>query len=329
MKLVVSIGDPNGIGIEIFIKALQELSDEYLNKIDFFLAGNLSTISDYIYKMGYRLKFDKEGFYIKNKYVRIIEVAEFSPIEFGQITLSAGHLSASAVEYALQETISKKYDAMLTLPVSKESLYKAGWKYPGHTEMLAAGCNVENPLMILCTRKMRVALATVHIPISKVPESLSIDSITELATIFNRSLKHDYGIEKPKIALLGLNPHAGENGNIGREEIDIIEPAIKQLNQNNILAEGAFPSDGFFAHGAYEHFDGILAMYHDQGLIPLKMSAQGAGVNVTAGLPIVRTSPDHGTAFAIAGKNIADHRSTLEAIEMAYDFVQNRRRIFE
>ncbi len=329
MKLVVSIGDPNGIGIEIFIKALQELSDEYLNKIDFYLAGNLTTISDYIFKMGYRLKFDKEGFYIKNKYVRIIEVAEFSPIEFGHIALSAGKLSASAVEYALQETISKKYDAMLTLPVSKESLYKAGWKYPGHTEMLAAGCKVKNPLMILCTRKMRVALATVHIPISKVPESLSIDSITELATIFSRSLKHDYGIEKPKIALLGLNPHSGENGNMGREEIDIIEPAIKKLNQNNILAEGAFPSDGFFAHGAYENYDGILAMYHDQGLIPLKMSAQGAGVNVTAGLPIVRTSPDHGTAFAIAGKNIADHRSTLEAIEMAYDFVQNRRRIFE
>ncbi len=329
MKLVVSIGDPNGIGIEIFIKALQELSDEYLNKIDFYLAGNLTTISDYIFKMGYRLKFDKEGFYIKNKYVRIIEVAEFSPIEFGNITLSAGKLSASAVEYSLQETISKKYDAMLTLPVSKESLYKAGWKYPGHTEMLAAGCKVKNPLMILCTRKMRVALATVHIPISKVPESLSIDSITELATIFNSSLKHDYGIEKPKIALLGLNPHSGENGNMGREEIDIIEPAIKKLNQNNILAEGAFPSDGFFAHGAYENYDGILAMYHDQGLIPLKMSAQGAGVNVTAGLPIVRTSPDHGTAFAIAGKNIADHRSTLEAIEMAYDFVQNRRRIFE
>ncbi len=329
MKLVISLGDPNGIGIEIFIKAVKELSQDYLNRIDFFLAGNLTTISNYIYKMGYLVKFDKEGFYINDNYIRVINVGVDSPIEFSKITLSAGKLSAAAVEYALQETINKTFDAMLTLPVSKESLYKAGWKYPGHTEMLAAGCNVENPLMILCTRKMRVALATVHIPITKVPESISIDSLLELATIFNYSLVHDYGIDNPKIALLGLNPHAGENGNIGTEEIDIIEPAIKKLNEKGILAEGAFPADGFFAHGAYHNYDGILAMYHDQGLIPLKMSANGAGVNVTAGLPIVRTSPDHGTAFAIAGKDIADHRSTLEAIEMAYDFVQNRKRIFE
>ncbi len=329
MKLVVSIGDPNGIGIEIFIKAIKELGDNYLQKIDFYLAGNLTTISDYIYKMGYRLKFDKQGFYINNKYIKVIDVAESSPIEFGQITLSAGKLSSAAVEYALSETISKTYDAMLTLPVSKESLYKAGWKYPGHTEMLAAGCNVEKPLMILCTRKMRVALATVHIPISEVPTAISIESLIELTSVFNYSLKHDYGIDNPKIALLGLNPHAGENGNIGKEEVNIIEPAIKKLKESDINAEGAFPSDGFFAHGEYKKYDGILAMYHDQGLIPLKMSAKGAGVNVTAGLPIIRTSPDHGTAFAIAGKDIADHRSTLEAIEMAFDFVVNRKRIFE
>jgi 4-hydroxythreonine-4-phosphate dehydrogenase len=329
MKLAVSLGDPNGIGIEIFIKAVEALDRDLLTKIDFYLAGNLTTISDYIYKMGYKLKFDKQGFYINDKYIKVIDIATASPIEFGKISLSAGKLSAAAVEYALEYTINKTYDAMLTLPVSKESLYKAGWKYPGHTEMLAAGCNTDKPLMILCTREMRVALATVHIPVSEVPQSLSIENIVELSVIFNKALKLDYGIGKPKVALLGLNPHAGENGNIGKEEIDIIIPAIEILRQKEIIVEGPFPSDGFFAHGAYRDFDGILAMYHDQGLIPLKMSAQGAGVNVTAGLPIIRTSPDHGTAFAIAGKNIADHRSTLEAIEMAYEFVQNRRRIFD
>lgn len=329
MKLVVSLGDPNGIGIEIFIKAIEELNEAYLNKTDFYIAGNLTTVSNYIYKMGYRLKFDKQGFYVKDKYIRVIDVAEPSPIEFGQISLNAGSLSAAAVEYALQGTIDKTYDAMLTLPVSKESLYKAGWKYPGHTEMLAAGCNVEKPLMILCTRQMRIALATVHIPISEVSEAISVDSLLELASVFSYSLKHDYAISNPKIAILGLNPHAGENGNIGIEESKTIEPAIAKIVEDGINAEGPFPADGFFAHGEYEKYDGILAMYHDQGLIPLKMSAKGAGVNVTAGLPIVRTSPDHGTAFAIAGKNIADHRSTLEAIEMAYDFVENRKRIFE
>jgi 4-hydroxythreonine-4-phosphate dehydrogenase len=213
------------------------------------------------------------------------------------------------------------------MPVAKSSLYLAGWKYPGHTEMLADYCQSQEHLMILMTDRVRVALATIHIPLSRINQILSSELIISKTITLHECLKTDFGIDSPAIAVLGLNPHAGEDGALGEEENKIILPAIKKLNVSGIRAEGPFPADGFFAHGAYRNYDAILAMYHDQGLIPLKMLAAGGGVNFTAGLPIVRTSPDHGTAYSIAGKNEANSQSSYDAIISAIEIVKRRKSI--
>jgi 4-hydroxythreonine-4-phosphate dehydrogenase len=180
--------------------------------------------------------------------------------------------------------------------------------------------------MILCDESIRVALVTIHVPLLRVPSLIDKKRVLDHIKLFNQSLKRDFGFTSPKLAVLGLNPHAGESGNIGREELEEIIPAIEVAKFNGLSVSGPFPADGFFAHGDYKNFDGILAMYHDQGLIPLKLLARGAGVNFTAGLPIVRTSPDHGTGFSIAGKNLADEMSVMNAIRLAENVVGRSRR---
>ncbi|MFH1050022.1 MAG: 4-hydroxythreonine-4-phosphate dehydrogenase PdxA [bacterium] len=338
MKIIFTIGDCNGIGLEVLIKALIKFDDFSKSssfdklrmtnsQVDFSIVGNEKTIKEYLSYFNFPITVNNNTIELNNRKILIIKSAAYSPVQFGKETKSAGRLAAKSIEKALALTLKNQYDAMITMPVSKSVLYKAGWKYPGHTEMLADVCNVKNPLMLLCTDKIRVGLATIHIPLSKVHKSITKSGLIETAQKFNLSLKQDFGIKAPKIALLGLNPHAGESGDIGKEEIKIIIPAINELNKQGIKTFGPFPADGFFAHGEYKQFHGILAMYHDQGLIPLKLLAKGSGVNFTAGLPIVRTSPDHGTAFGIAGQNKADCRSTLHAIELAIEVVRKRRKI--
>lgn len=324
MKLVVSMGDCNGIGIEVMIKAITsfDLQSAFANETDITVAGNLDTIKEYVkhykYPSGdFPVWFEDNGIIINKRYCTILECENYSPVEFGEETVSAGKLAAEAITKALDATINNEFDAFVTMPVSKAVLYKSGWKFPGHTEMLADRCGIEKPMMILCDMDIRVAIATIHIPIKDVPGTLTANHIIERIETFNNSLINDYGIDNPKIALLGLNPHAGEDGGIGLEENETIIPAMEQTIKNGVKADGPFPADGFFAHGAYKNYDGILAMYHDQGLIPLKMLAKGGGVNVTAGLPIVRTSPDHGTAFEIAGTGIANEASSTMALELA------------
>ncbi|MFA6440153.1 MAG: 4-hydroxythreonine-4-phosphate dehydrogenase PdxA, partial [Bacteriovoracaceae bacterium] len=202
----------------------------------------------------------------------------------------------------------------------------AGYNFPGQTEMLAMLTRSDRVTMMLLSKTMRVALATVHIPLKKVSENLSIDRIVEKLDTVSTSLRRDLGIAKPSIAVLGVNPHAGENGAIGTEELEVLIPAIKKAVDKNIYAFGPFPADGFFASKAYKQYDAILAMYHDQGLIPLKMSGFDEGVNFSAGLKIIRTSPDHGTAFDIAGKNIANPGSMISAIELATTIIEYRKR---
>lgn len=327
MKIVISSGDCNGIGIEVMLKSIIAFDDDNNTpaNIEISIAGNTETIKEYISAYNLPVLLESGGMYINERFCKIYQCSNYSPVEFGAQTKSAGALAAEAIEIALAHTMSGEYNALVTMPVSKSSLYLAGWKYPGHTEMLADRCSVAKPLMILCDANMRVALATIHEPISKVPSLLNAHDITESLSIFSNSLSKDFGIAEPSIAVLGLNPHAGEDSTMGSEEQSIIIPAINQSKAMGIRAEGPFPADGFFAHGEYKKFAGILAMYHDQGLIPLKLLAGGAGVNFTAGLPIVRTSPDHGTAFPIAGKNSADHISTLNAINLAIE-IANRRK---
>lgn len=328
MNIIVTMGDPHGVGIECMLKAMREFikSHKDISKYNFEIVGNASIIQKHIDILKFPAEIKEETLILDGQKFPIVKCGEDFDLELGKNTKKAGAIAAAAIEYAVKETKSGKYDAMVTMPVSKKALYLSGWEFPGHTEMLAARCEVENPLMILCTRTIRVALLTVHIPISRVPEELDENRIIDYAEILNKSLIQDYGIDKPKIAVLGLNPHAGEDGSIGNEEELVYHDAIKKANNQGINLYGPFPSDGFFAHGEYKDFDGILASYHDQGLIPLKLLAKGAGVNYTAGLPIVRTSADHGTAFGIAGQNKAEAESSLEAIELAIEIVKNRAR---
>ncbi len=218
-------------------------------------------------------------------------------------------------------------DVLVTAPINKDTIQSETFTFPGHTEYLEASIgDGDKSLMVLCSDDIRVALVTAHMPLAKVPSAITKEAILEKLRIFNHSLQRDFAIDCPRIAVLSLNPHAGENGLLGTEERDVIIPAIEEAGNEKILAFGPYASDGFFGSEAYEKFDGILAMYHDQGLTPFKALAMDQGVNYTAGLPYVRTSPDHGTGFDIAGKDMASAESMRSAIYMAIDIYRNRLR---
>lgn len=326
MNILCTIGDCNGIGIEVLLKAFTELEEkELFPDVNFRVIAHAKTLGEYIQKTGSKARIEDDSLIIGKQRHSIIACSTEARVELGKESPSAGALAAEALEIAVQMLLQQGADAMVTMPVSKHALHLTGWNYPGQTEMLAARCGVATPQMILCTKSLRVALATIHVPLRDVPALVSTEGIVKSVRLLHESLCSDFALPQPRIAVLGLNPHAGEQGQIGSEEEENIIPAIIQAQQQGWAVEGPFPADGFFAHGEYRRFDGILAMYHDQGLIPLKLLAGGAGVNVTAALPIVRTSPDHGTAFAIAGKGIASHESVLQAIETAVMIASHRR----
>ncbi|MBI5324832.1 MAG: 4-hydroxythreonine-4-phosphate dehydrogenase PdxA [Ignavibacteriae bacterium] len=325
MRLIITIGDCNGVGLEVLIKAIDKIYKlESAFDFSFGIAGNKSTIKEYCDLAELPVQFEGSGLWIGNSFCEIVDINTHARVEFGKSTHDAGKLAIESLDKAIDLLIGHHYDALLTLPISKYSMYNAGWMFTGHTEYLAYKCNISNPLMILCSDSIRVALATIHVPFKVVPELINQHHIAEMIESFNYSLLKDFNILNPKIAILSLNPHAGENATIGTEEVDILMPAIQKSLSKGIYIEGPFASDGFFGFGLYKQFDGILAMYHDQGLIPLKLLSEGSGVNFTAGLPIVRTSPDHGTAYEIAGKNQAEPESTYQAILTAATVVKNR-----
>ncbi len=326
MKLAVSCGDINGVGLEVFFKALEKFFTEsdFYNDIEFTLAINKKILIEYTNLIRKKLIIKSDHFLFKGRRVNLIDFEADAGIHFGRVEKASGNVAAKSIEIITDKTVEGKFDAMLTLPISKEAIYQAGWKFPGHTEFIASKANTPNPLMIICTNTLRIIPLTIHVPIREVPDLITKELIIEYVKKINLTLKQDFNERFPKIAVLSLNPHAGESGKIGTEEKEIIAPAIKELKKMDIEARGPFPSDGFFAHGEYLRFDAILSMYHDQGLIPVKLLAMGSGINYTAGLPIIRTSPDHGTAFNIAGKNIASETSTFNAIEQSYKIFRNR-----
>jgi 4-hydroxythreonine-4-phosphate dehydrogenase len=248
-------------------------------------------------------------------------------IELGQPSKQAGLASFLSLEAAVRDLKSGLIDVLVTAPISKDNIQSEQFHFTGHTEYLESAAGDGNKaLMMLCTSNLRIALATVHIPIAQVPAALTTEGIREKLRMFNDSLKRDFEISCPRIAVLSLNPHSGENGMLGNEERDIIIPAIQQsVDEDKIQCFGPYAADGFFGSGNYKHYDAILAMYHDQGLAPFKALAGGDGVNYTAGLPVVRTSPAHGTAYDIAGKNEADENSFRQAIYTAIDVFRHRR----
>ena len=245
-------------------------------------------------------------------------------VELGKPSKESGKAAFDALERAMAEYKEGKFDVLVTAPIHKQMIQSESFTFPGHTEYIEQSIGEGKALMILANDCLRVALATGHVPVSQIASTLTQELIVEKLTIFNAALKSDFGINGPRIAVLALNPHAGDGGVIGTEEETIITPAIKAAREQGIICFGPYPADGFMGSGAFNRFDGVLAMYHDQGLAPFKTLAMENGVNFTAGLPIIRTSPDHGTAFDIAGKNMASADSFRQALYMAIDIHRNR-----
>lgn len=324
-RLLFTVGDVNGIGPEVLIKALRRsIRDEQFSAT---VIGNARLLAEHVQALGLNdVKISDTAITVADREHELIPLESDATFTPGNIDPLAGKLAGDAITRSITMLNDGQGDAVVTMPISKHALNLGGYQWPGHTEMIAHLSGGASPLMILLTSGLRVALATIHVPVSSVPSLLNPDLIRERYGTLHQTLIRDFGIPSPRIAVLGLNPHAGEDGTIGTEEQEYIAPLTEQLRTEGFQAEGPFPADGFFARYRADDYDGVLAMYHDQGLIPLKMFARGGGVNVTAGLPIVRTSPDHGTAFPIAGRGIADETSVMEAIHCALTIVENRSR---
>lgn len=323
--IAISMGDPNGIGPEVTLKSLTH--SDLGSSIPIWI-GNKRVFEYYSNKFGIDIpvKTFENDEELKPGSVYLLDLFGESDFELnpGEISEKAGSLAMQCVQKGIELCMKNKANALVTAPISKEAIHKAGFTVPGHTEFLAEKTGTKGVVMVLASENLRVALATIHIPLGEVKISLQKKKIQNKLRILDASLKRDFGLKNPKIGVLGLNPHAGDGGVIGKEEIEMIGPAIKELSHEGIHVEGPFAADGYFGSQIYKQFDATFAMYHDQGLIPFKTLTFGKGVNFTAGLPIIRTSPDHGTAFNIAGKNIADEQSFHAAYEMAFRMAENR-----
>lgn len=333
MRLLVTCGDPNGIGLELLLRALTAGALDSF-EAEMVLCAPPAVVAAYASALVQRgilppVEADRSGIRIGDRTLPIEEcfAAGYVP-RFGVPTPESGAIARAALEYAAQAMMSGIFDAVVTLPVSKEALRMAGFSFPGQTEFFGSVAGTQ-PTMILACAELRVALVTIHVPIARVADLITLEREASTIERFARSLAHDWLIASPRIAVLGLNPHAGEHGTIGDEDERVVRVAIEQVRRRGIEASGPYPADGFFARELWRSFDGVVAQYHDQGLIPLKTIARGRGVNVTAGLPFVRTSPDHGTAYDIAGRGQGDWGSLVEAIGMALYLATNRKRFSE
>lgn len=327
LKLGVSIGDPNGIGLEIIIKAF--LDQKTLNEFIAIVYSNVEIIEFHLA----HLKLDLEINLIKsiseslNGKLNVFEISSSNfKVDFGKSNIQSGDIAFRSLITASKHIIENKIDCLVTAPIDKNTIQSKNFKFNGHTEYLTKISNKNNSLMLMVHQNLKVGVVTNHLSIAQVAEAISIELILTKIAILEKSLKNDFNIKTPKIALLGLNPHAGDGGIIGIEEITIIKPAIKIANEKKFRVFGPFPADGFFASEKHKEFDAVLGMYHDQGLIPFKILSKNQGVNFTAGLPIIRTSPDHGTASDIAGKNKASFKSFMNALYLSKDIYNNRKR---
>jgi 4-hydroxythreonine-4-phosphate dehydrogenase len=327
VKVGITHGDMNGVGYEIIMKTFHD--QRMLETITPVVYGS-SKVASYHRKS---LNISEINFnLVKNagsaiaKRMNIVNIThEEVKIDLGKSTEIAGQLAFKALEAAVHDLQQHHIDVLVTAPINKKNMQTANFKFPGHSEYLADKAGSKEHLMLMVCDKLRVGVITGHIPLKDVPETLTSELILRKIELLNNSLVRDFGIRKPKIAVLGLNPHAGDLGVIGSEDGQIITPAIEQAWNRNFIVYGPFSADGFFGSNNYLKFDGILAMYHDQGMIPFKTLSFDKGINFTAGLPFVRTSPAHGTAYDIAGKNEASHNSFREAVYLAIDIYNNRK----
>ena len=318
-------GDLNGIGIELIIKTLSDhrlldvctpvvfASNKSLN---FYLKG----LTDYNFKYANTRELNR----LNPKQVNVVNCWEEEvAITPGQLTETGGKYALISLQQATQALKDGHLQGLVTAPIHKKNIQSADFNYTGHTPYFKAYFNVPDVVMFMVAENMRVGLVTEHVPVAEIAKHITREAILSKLKIMHSSLQKDFGIDKPRIAVLGLNPHAGDEGLIGNEEDTIIKPAIKEA-KHSMMVFGPYSSDAFFAHGQFERFDAVLAMYHDQGLIPFKSLSVGEGTNYTAGLPVVRTSPDHGTAFDIAGKDKADHSSFLASVFECIEIIRKR-----
>ncbi len=326
IRVGITQGDLNGIGYEIIIKTL--LDTRIMELFTPIVYGS-SRIASYHRKVlginDFSFNLIKKAQYANPKRPNIINCYNKEvKIDLGKSTEIAGKLSFLSLEAAIEDFKNNNIDVLVTAPINKKNIQSENFNFPGHTEYLAKKFNTKDHLMLMISDNIRIGVITGHIPLREVPEAITEELILKKIKIMNDSLIRDFCIRKPKIAIMGLNPHAGDEGLIGWEEQKIIIPAVKKAFDENILVYGPYSADGFFGSSSFKKFDGVLAMYHDQGLLPFKTLSFDTGVNFTAGLPIVRTSPAHGTAYDIAGKNQASPNSFRQAIYLASDIYKNR-----
>ena len=326
--LAVTLGDPNGIGPEIVLRAAHAPRARAAARL--VAVGSAGVLSEQARRLGLgpvaQVSAPDAG--ASDEALAVWDPGLDDGFAWGETSAAGGEQAVRAVEAACDLALDGAVDGIVTAPLSKEAIQLAGYHVPGHTELLQAQTGAETVVMVLASEQpagpLRVALVTIHVPISDVAALVTADRIAAVAGTLDAALRQDLGVAAPRLAVLGLNPHAGDGGVIGREEIDVVRPAIDALRAAGVAAEGPFPADAFFGRAAWTRFDAVLAMYHDQGLAPFKALAQGGGVNVTLGLPIVRTSPDHGTGFDIAGRGLADAGSLVEAVRLAATIARRR-----
>ncbi len=331
IRIAITQGDTNGIGYEVILKTFAEPT-------------MLELCTPIIYGNPHIAAYHRKACNLQAPFLTIQDASEAqegklnlvtcddteAPVSLGQPSEEAARQALLSLQAALTDCLQGKAEALVTAPINKHSIQSPEFSFPGHTEYIEAQAGEgAKALMILVARNLRVALATTHLPVKDITPALTQSLIEEKLTILHNSLKRDFKIGDPRIAVLALNPHAGDAGTLGNEETDIIAPALQRANEQlGIKAFGPYAADGFFG-ASYQQFDAILAMYHDQGLAPFKALVMNEGVNFTAGLPLVRTSPDHGTAYDIAGKNRADENSFRQAVYTAIDITRNRLRFDE
>lgn len=324
----ITLGDYNGIGPEVILKALS--SNRILKLCTPVIYGSQRVLGYYRKALDLKdwtLNVAPGIQQINHKTTNIINCWDDkqTEVEPSKVTPEAGQAALACLQKATEDLKARHLDAIVTAPINKNNIQSEEFKFPGHTEFFATSFEAKDSLMFLVAEEIRVGVVTGHIPLGRVRSNVTQERITAKLNMMLESLQKDFGLQKPKIAVLGLNPHAGEDGLLGNEEKEVIQPVIETFKKKGDFVFGPFPADGFFCNAQFKNYDAVLAMYHDQGLIPFKYIAFETGVNFTAGLSIVRTSPDHGTAYDIAGKNIANQSSMLQAIFTAIDIVKHRK----
>jgi 4-hydroxythreonine-4-phosphate dehydrogenase len=328
IKVAITNGDPNGIGIETIIKVFSD--PRMLDNITPVIYSHPEVIKVYrkaIHTDEFQYNTVNSATEAVHKKVNLVNAWKDykGPVQPGKPDKEAGMFAFKCLEMAVSDLASNKVDVLVTAPINKDTIQSKDFDFPGHTEYLAKFAGTEKVLMFLVSDILKVGIVTGHVPLKEVSQKITKEKIHEKLMLMNESLIRDFGVNKPRIAVLGLNPHAGDNGLLGTEEKEIITPAVREASEKGMLVYGPYGADGYFGSGIYKKFDAVLAMYHDQGLAPFKALAFDRGVNFTAGLPVVRTSPDHGTSYDIAGQGIADESSLRAAIFTACDVFKQRK----